>query len=194
MTKKTEVRQESGKCALCGGKVRYGSIGLWDGYKSDLESIGGVLYMEGVSAVYKDSGRDVPLCPACILKEMQGMARYGLAQLAAEGCILKIVRNTLSVHSRTFSDKGTYIRIKDGKHPVFKVTFENGYHSVCWNGIVLGCSKSMDGLLKDVSRTLVFLWREYAEAKSSNMTRSALRIRNLMLAYFEEVKKKKKEP
>ncbi|MBQ6472591.1 MAG: hypothetical protein IJJ33_11445 [Victivallales bacterium] len=97
------------------------------------------------------------------------------------------MHDTRPILQRVFSDNDISIRVKHGRHPVFKVVFDNELYSVRWHGIDLGYSTYRDGLLEEVNQTLVFLWSAYAKEQSAEMTRSALKIRRLMLDFFEEM-------
>ena len=99
----------------------------------------------------------------------------------------KLAINTRPIVQRVFSDNDIAIRIKKGKHPIFKVVFEKELYSVCWHDIELGFSVCRDGLLEEVNQTLVFLWYAYVQQAESNMTKSALKIRKLMQDFFEEI-------
>lgn len=99
----------------------------------------------------------------------------------------RLAINTRPIVQRVFSDNDITIRIKKGKHPIFKVIFEKELYSVCWHGIELGFSVCRDGLLEEVNQTLVFLWGAYVRRADVEMARSALKIRHLMQDFFEEI-------
>ena len=100
---------------------------------------------------------------------------------------IQLTHNTCPICQRVFSDGAVTIRIKCGKRPVFKIVFDEELYSVCWHGIELGYSICRDGLLEEINQTLVFLWNEYAKDADCKMTRSALKIKRLMLSFFEEI-------
>lgn len=95
--------------------------------------------------------------------------------------------STASIKTRAFSDGDTTVRIKPGKNPIFKVTFEDGIYTATWGKRILGYSSLRDGLLEEVNQTIVFLWNEYAVAEPDTMTASARRLRRQLLEVFEEV-------
>ena len=89
------------------------------------------------------------------------------------------------VAQREFASRGTAIRLKDGKRPRFRIALEGGVYSCTWRGIILGFSATEKGMLADVNKSLVFMWKGYAKC-SEKMTRGAMWIRRLMLEFFEE--------
>lgn len=87
-----------------------------------------------------------------------------------------------------FFFKDTTVRVKPGKKVTFKVKYEDGLYLIEKKAYsILAFSITRDGLISELCEQIVFLWKEFVKNTSSPLTASAEKLRQKLIADFDEI-------
>jgi hypothetical protein len=83
---------------------------------------------------------------------------------------------------------GTTLRVKPPKKITFKVKHEDGLYIIEKKAYsLLAFSITRDGLISELCEQVVFLWEEFVKDTSTPLTASAEKLRQKLIADFEEI-------